>query len=447
VTRDGNASGKQDNLSLAKPGDETITGKRKGDTPVHVPQVLERVLERGNLLQALRQVVRNKGGPGVDGMTIDRLPGHLKKHWPHMKAELLSGKYKPQPVKRVEIPKAGGGVRKLGVPTVTDRLIQQALMQVLQAEWDSTFSHSSYGFRPNRSAHQAVACAQGYLRDGYNWVVDIDLEKFFDRVDHDVLMHRVRERVKDSRVLRLITGFLRAGVSVEGVVEPTREGTPQGGPLSPLLANLLLDDLDKELESRGHRFVRYADDCNVYVRSKRAGERVMESVSRFLTRRLKLKVNGEKSAIDRPWKRTFLGFTFTSRRPNRRRVSAGAIEEFKQKVRRLTQRTRGKKIRQIIGELMVYLIGWKGYYGFTEAPSPLRDLDKWIRRRLRCYVWKQWGRRRYKELRERGVSRELAWNTVKSAHGPWRISQSPALSYALPEKFFRGLGLQCLVAC
>jgi RNA-directed DNA polymerase len=277
--------------------------------------------------------------------------------------------------------------------------------------------------------------------------VDIDLEKFFDRVDHDVLMHRVRDRVKDSRVLKLITSFLKAGVSVKGVVEPTREGTPQGGPLSPLLANLLLDDLDKELESRGHRFVRYADDCNLYVRSKRSGERVMESVSRFLTRQLKLKVNKEKSAVDRPWKRTFLGFTFTSGRSKRRRVSAGAIEAFKQEVRRLTSRTRGKKIYQIIGELMVYLIGWKGYYGFTEAPSPLRDLDKWIRRRLRCYVWKQWGRRGYKELRERGVSRELAWNTAKSAHGPWRLSQSPALSYALPEKFFRSLGLQCLVAC
>ena len=447
MTRDGSASDKQGNLPPAKPGDETITGDRKGDTPVSVSQVLERVLERKNMLQALRQVVRNKGGPGVDGMSVDQLPDHLKKHWPRIKAELLSGKYKPQPVKRVEIPKSGGGVRKLGVPTVTDRLVQQALMQVLQAEWDRTFSQNSYGFRPKRSAHQAVACTQRYLEDGYDWVVDIDLEKFFDRVDHDVLMHRVKERVKDCRVLRLINSFLKAGVNVEGVLEPTREGTPQGGPLSPLLANLLLDDLDKELEGRRHRFVRYADDCNIQVRSKRAGERVMDSVSRFLTRRLKLKVNREKSAVDRSWKRTFLGFTFTSGRPYRRRVSAGAIEAFKQEVRRLTSRTRGKKIYQIIGELMVYLIGWKGYYGFTEAPSPLRDLDKWIRRRLRCYVWKQWGRRGYKELRERGVSRELAWNTAKSAHGPWRLSQSPALSYALPEKFFRSLGLQCLVAC
>jgi len=247
VTRDGSASGKQGILSWAKPGDETVTGKREGDTPVEVPQVMERVLERGNLFRALRQVTRNKGGPGIDGMTVEQLPGYLKEHWPHIKAELLSGKYKPQPVKRVEIPKSGGGIRKLGVPTVTDRLIQQALMQVLREEWDTTFSQSSYGFRPRRSAHQAVACAQGYLREGYDWVVDIDLEKFFDRVDHDVLMHRVRERINDNRVIKLIKSFLKAGVSVKGVVEPTREGAPQGGPLSPLLANLLLDELDKEM--------------------------------------------------------------------------------------------------------------------------------------------------------------------------------------------------------
>lgn len=446
MTRGGKASDKQGSLSSGKLGDETITGRREEDTPVYVSRVMERVLERGNLFRALHQVIRNKGGPGVDGMTVEQLPGHLRKHWPHIKAELSSGKYRPQPVKRVEIPKPGGGVRKLGVPTVTDRLIQQAVMQVLQADWDHTFSQSSYGFRPKHSAHQAVACAQRYLREGYDWVVDIDLEKFFDRVDHDILMHRVRERVKDIRVLKLIKSILKAGVRVDEVVEPTREGTPQGGPLSPLLANLLLDELDKELESRGHRFVRYADDCNIYVRSKRAGERVMESICHFLMRRLKLKVNEEKSAVDRPWKRTFLGFTFTSGRRHRRRVSKGAIVEFKRKVRRLTWRTRGMKIHQIIGELMVYLRGWKGYYGFAEALSPLRDLDKWIRRRLRCYVWKQWGRRGYRELRDRGVSSVLAWNTAKSAHGPWRLSKSPALSIALPKKFFRDLGLQSLVA-
>ena len=446
MTRGGNASGKQAYLYPAGPEDETTTGRREEDTPVQVPQVMERALERRNLLRALHQVTRNKGGPGIDSMTVEQLPEHLKKHWPRIKADLLSGRYKPQPVKRVEIPKPGGGARKLGVPTVVDRFIQQAFMQVLQEDWDGTFSRHSYGFRPRRSAHQAVASAQGYLKEGYDWVVDIDLEKFFDRVDHDVLMHRVRERMKDSRVLKLIKSFLKAGVSVKGVAGPIREGTPQGGPLSPLLANLLLDDLDKELESRGHRFVRYADDCNVYVRSKRAGERVMESVSRFLKHRLKLMVNREKSAVDRPWKRTFLGFTFTSGRPNRRRICKDAIEGFKQRVRRLTQRTRGKKIRQIIEELMVYLIGWKGYYGFTEARSPLRDLDKWIRRRLRCYVWKQWGRRGYRELRDRGVSLDLAWNTAKSAHGPWRLSQSPALSFALPGKFFRDLGLLSLVA-
>lgn len=445
MTRDGNAADKQGNPSQADLGEEAITGERKGDAPVHVPQVLERVLERGNMLRALHQVVSNKGGPGVDGMSVEQLPDYLKKHWPRIKTELISGKYKPHPVKRVEIPKPGGGIRKLGVPTVTDRLIQQALMQVLQADWDHTFSPSSYGFRPRRSAHQAVVRAQEHLRDGHNWVVDIDLEKFFDRVNHDILMQRVKERVKDSRVLRLVNRFLKAGVMVEGEYEPTQEGTPQGGPLSPLLANLLLDDLDKELERRGHRFVRYADDCNIYVRSKRAGERVMESVSHFLMHRLKLKVNREKSAVDRPWKRTFLGFTFTTR-GLKRRVSDKSMQGFKQEVRRLTRRTRGKQIQQIIEELKVYLTGWKGYYGFAEILSPLRDLDKWIRRRLRSYMWKQWGRKGYRELRARGVSRELAWNTSKSAHGPWRLSQSPALAIALSERFFRNLGLQSLVA-
>jgi len=445
VTRGGIASVKQLELPLVSSGDETATGERREDTSVVVFQLMERVLERENLRTALRQVKSNKGGPGIDGMTVDELPDHLRRHWIGIKASLLDGTYRPQPVKRVMIPKAGGGMRKLGVPTVVDRFIQQALLQVLQAEWDSTFSESSFGFRPDRSAHQAVAQAQGYLRGGYAWVVDLDLEKFFDRVNHDVLMHKVRARVEDRRILVLINRFLKAGVSIDGTVEPTDEGTPQGGPLSPLLANLLLDELDKELERRGHRFVRYADDCNVYVGSRRAGERVLASLRRFLDRRLNLRVNEAKSAVDRPWRRTFLGFTFTGRRPNRRKVSIKALKALKGRVRRITTRTRGHAIMRVIAELGIYLRGWRMYFGFAEVTSALRDLDKWIRRRLRCYLWKQWGRRGYHELRRRGVDRELAWNTCKSAHGPWRLSQSPALYHALPNRYFAVRGLPSLV--
>lgn len=445
MTRGGIASVKQLELPLGRPGDETATGEGKEDTPVGVLKLMERVLERENLLMALRQVKRNKGGPGIDGMTVEQLPDHLREHWSSIKAALLDGTYKPRPVKRVEIPKLGGGVRKLGVPTVVDRFIQQALLQVLQADWDPTFSSSSFGFRPDRSAHQALAQAQGYLRGGYTWVVDIDLEKFFDRVNHDVLMRKVRARVEDRRVLVLINRFLKAGVSSKGDVEPAREGTPQGGPLSPLLANLLLDGLDKELERRGHRFARYADDCNVYVRSRVAGERVMASLRRFLARRLKLRINEEKSAVDRPWRRTFLGFTFTGRRPNRRKVSIKAVKAFKTNVREITRRTRGHAISRVIAELGTFLLGWKGYFGYAEVTSPLRDLEKWIRLRLRCYLWKQWGLRGYRELRRRGVDRELAWNTCKSAHGPWRLSQSPALYHALPNRYFAEHGLPSLV--
>jgi RNA-directed DNA polymerase len=408
--------------------------------------LMERVLEGENLRRALRQVRRNGGAPGIDGMTVDGLVDHLKAHWPAIRSALVDGTYKPQPVRRVEIPKAGGGTRNLGVPVVLDRFIEQAMLQVLQADWDPTFSEWSYGFRPGRSAHQAVLQAQMYIRDGHPWVVDLDLERFFDRVNHDVLLNRVRARVRDGRVVRLIHRFLRAGVfTLDGVVEPTVEGTPQGSPLSPLLANLLLDDLDRELEKRGHRFVRYADDGNIYVRSQRAGARVKASITRFLERRLKLKVNEAKSAVDRPSNRKFLGFTFTRGRMPRRKVSEKATMALKAKVRDLTFRTRGRTIRQIVLELRKYLLGWRGYFGFAEVTSPLLDLDKWIRRRLRCYHWKQWGRRGYRELRNRGISRDLAWNTAKSAHGPWRLSQSPALAIALPARYFAALGLPSLV--
>jgi RNA-directed DNA polymerase len=402
---------------------------------------MERVVERGNLLAALRRVKRNGGSPGIDGLTVEELPGYLREHWLRIREDLLAGTYRPQPVKRVEIPKPGGGVRQLGIPTVLDRFIQQAVLQVLQPTWDPTFSEGSYGFRPGRSAHQAVAQAQRYLGEGYSWVVDLDLEKFFDRVNQDKLMSLVRGRVADRRVLKLIDRYLKAGALTEEGWEATGEGTPQGGPLSPLLANLLLGELDKELERRGHRFVRYADDSNIFVKSARAGQRVLASVTRFLERRLKLRVNAAKSAVDRPWRRTFLGFTFTGHRPNRRRVSAKALKTLKHEVRRFTSRTRGVSLGQVARDLRRYLEGWYGYFGFAEAQSGFKELDSWVRRRLRCYQWKQWGRRRYRELRRRGVSRDLAWNMVKSAHGPWRVSHSPALALALPGSYFDGLGV------
>jgi RNA-directed DNA polymerase len=346
----------------------------------------------------------------------------------------------------VEIPKSGGGTRKLGIPTVVDRFVQQAVLQVLQKRWDPTFSEHSYGFRPGRSAHQAVEQAQQYIQQGYDWVVDLDLEKFFDRVNHDVLMSRVARRISDKRMLKLIRGFLNSGVMENGLVGPTDEGTPQGGPLSPLLSNLLLDELDQELERRGHRFVRYADDCNIYVRSERAGQRVMEGVKRYLTSKLRLKVNESKSAVARPKDRKFLGFSFTGGESTKRRIAPQAILRFKERIRQLTGRTRGISTERMIGELRTYMVGWRGYFGFCETPTILRDLDSWIRRRLRCFLWKQWkrGRVRFKELGARGVGKALAAKTAGSAHGPWRLSNSRALAYALPNAYFDSLGLPAL---
>ncbi len=407
---------------------------------------MEAVVERKNLKKALAQVQRNKGAPGIDGMTFEDLAPYLKERWPTIRAQLLDGTYKPQPVRRVEIPKATGGTRSLGIPTVLDRFIQQAVMQVLQADWDRTFSEHSFGFRPKRSAHQAVARAQEYIASGHNVVVDIDLEKFFDRVNHDILMGLVAKRVTDKRILKLTRDFLTAGVLADGLVSPTEEGTPQGGPLSPLLSNLMLDVLDKELEKRGHRFVRYADDCNIYVCSQRAGERVMAGIERFLTKRLKLKVNKAKSAVAKPSVRKFLGFSFTSEKQPRRRVAPQAIARFKARVRELTRRTCGKSLAQVAKELSSYLIGWRAYFGFCETPSVLRELDRWTRRRLRAIVWKQWkrGRTRFARLRRRGVGRDLAAQTAGSPHGPWRLSNSPALTIALPNAFFGSLGLATL---
>jgi RNA-directed DNA polymerase len=419
------------------------------ESPAVNEELIEEVCQRENLKKALKRVKRNRGSPGIDGMTVEEVEGYLREQWPEIREQLLSGRYQPQPVKRVEIAKpGGGGKRKLGIPTVVDRFIQQALMQVLQRKWDPTFSEHSYGFRPGRTAHQAVGKAQEYITEGYRWVVDIDLEKFFDQVNHDKLMGQIAKRIKDKRALKLIRAYLNAGVMENGLVSLMDRGVPQGGPLSPLLSNLVLDELDRELERRGHRFVRYADDCNVYVSSRRAGERVMMSLTRFVTQRLKLKVNEEKSAVARPWRRKFLGYSFTSGREPKRRIAPESLKRFRKRVRELTRRTRGISIEQMVEELGRYLRGWIGYYGFCETPSVLKDLDSWIRRRLRCVIWKQWkrGRRRYEALRTRGISRDLAAQTAGSTHGPWRISRSPALSYAFPNAYFTSLGLPTLAA-
>ncbi len=434
--------------SAAAQETEARAAKTSLERPAVVGLSMEAVVERENLKQALAQVRRNKGAAGIDRMSVDALPAYLQRHWPTIRAQLLDGTYKPQPVRRVEIPKASGGMRALGIPTVLDRFIQQAVMQVLQAEWDGTFSETSFGFRPGRSAHQAVERAQAYIASGHAVVVDIDLEKFFDRVNHDILMGLIAKRVADKRILKLIRAFMNAGVMEGGVVSPTEEGTPQGGPLSPLLSNLMLDVLDKELEKRGHHFVRYADDCNIYVRSHRAGERVLAGVEKFLEKRLKLKINKAKSAVAKPSVRKFLGFSFTGGKEPRRRIAPQAIARFKARVRWLTRRTGGESLAQTIKELSTYLIGWRGYFGFCQTPSVLRTLDQWTRRRLRAIAWKQWkrGRARFAELRRRGVGRDLAAQTAGSPCGPWRLANSPALAIALPNAFFGSLGLASVAA-
>jgi RNA-directed DNA polymerase len=430
----------------ANVGTEPVAAERGPERQVSVG-LMEAVVAVANVKVALRRVRANKGAPGVDGMRVAQLPKYLRRHWPELREQLLNGGYQPQPVRRVAIPKPGGGVRQLGIPTALDRFVQQALLQVLQMQWDASFSEHSYGFRPGRSAHQAVAQAQEYIGAGCRWVVDLDLEKFFDRVNHDVLMGRVAKRVDDKRVRRLVRSFLNCGVLADGLVSPTDEGTPQGGPLSPLLSNLLLDDLDRELERRGLNFVRYADDCNIYVRSPRAGERVMASVTEFLARKLKLNVNAQKSAVDRPWKRKFLGLSFTNHRQPKRRIAPQSIQRFKQRVRELTSRNCGRSMDRVITGLFGYLTGWLGYFGFCQTASVLAELEEWLRRRLRCLQWKQWkrSRRRYQELTNRGVSSDEARQTVGSARSLWRLSRTKALHLALPKDYFTSLGLPRLV--
>ena len=429
-------------------GTEPSMAERSTERPAKATGLMEVIVSPENMKKALKRVMANAGAPGPDGMTTAELPLFLNQNWQGIREELLSGTYRPQPVRRVGIPKPDGGHRYLGIPTVVDRLIQQAILQVLTPVFDPHFSKASYGFRPGRSAHQAIAKAQSYVEEGRRWVVDIDIERFFDNVCHDALMARVARKVDDKVLLKLIRAYFKAGVMEGGLTSPTEEGTPQGGPLSPLLSNIYLDDLDRELERRGHSFVRYADDCNIYVRSERAGMRVMEGITDFLGKRLKLRVNGEKSAVAQAYERDFLSFRITGGEKTKRSISPKARKRLRRRVKEITRRIRGISLEQVIAELNTYLRGWIGYFGFCQTPSILQNLDSWIRRRLRSYIWGRHmrGRKRFAELKSRGVGRRLAASTAASNLGTWHLSHSPALSFAFPNAFFSELGLITLAA-
>jgi RNA-directed DNA polymerase len=422
---------------------EEFIAPHRFETPTSQLRLMEAICERNNIKRAIKRVIKNKGAPGVDGMTVRKIKRYLDRHWTKIEKALMDGTYTPLPVRRKEIPKPGG-VRLLGIPTVLDRVIQQAVAQIFNRIWDHTFSELSFGFRPKRSAHDAMRKHREYVQSGLRYVVDIDVSKFFDRVNHDRLLARLATRVKDKRVLKLIRSFLNSGVMIDGLEQPTKEGTPQGGPLSPILSNIVLDELDKELEKRGLCFVRYADDCVIFVRSKRAGDRVMQSVSRFIEKKLRLKVNREKSAVGRPWERKYLGFCLTNSRKNPKiRIHWKTIKRFKQRVREITARRRGRSLFQVINELKQFFSGWWNYYRLTESVNRLRPLPHWIRRRLRALVWKQWKNRKTRvgELLKRGVSRSYAVTTGCARKGPWRMSKVKWVNIALPDKHFESLGL------
>jgi RNA-directed DNA polymerase len=410
--------------------------------------MMDAVVERENMIKAYKRVVGNKGCAGVDGMTVDQLKAFLNSgQWERIKQELREDRYIPQPVLEIEIPKPDGGVRKLGIPVVVDRLITQALYQKMEPVFEPTFSESSCGFRRGRSAHQAIQKAHGYVKEGYRWVVDIDLEKFFDRVNHDILMSLVARRIQDKRVLRLIRRYLQAGIMIGGLETVRREGTPQGSPLSPLLSNIMLDMLDKELERRGHRFVRYADDCNIYVKSQRAGERVMASITRFLERRLRLKVNAAKSAVERPWKLKFLGHTMTRESKPRLRVAPRSEQRLKGKLREVFRKGRGRNVERVIKELNTIIVGWMNYFKLTRVKAVFESLDEWIRRKLRCILWRQWKRRktRVKRLMKRGLDKQRAIKSAYNGRGPWWNAGASHMNAAYKKSDFQKMGLVSLL--
>lgn len=408
--------------------------------------LMDTILSRENLIEALKRVEKNKGSHGIDGMSVKSLRRHLYENWEPLCNSLRKGTYQPNPVRRVEIPKPNGGVSLLGIPTVIDRFIQQAIAQVLTPLFDPTFSEQSYGFRPKRRGHDAVRKAREYISEGYRWVIDMDLEKFFDKVNHDKLMGILANRIQDRLVLKLIRKYLQAGVMINGVTYDSEEGTPQGGPLSPLLSNILLDKLDKELERRGHKFVRYADDCNIYMMSKKAGERVMNSITNFIEVKLKLKVNREKSAVDRPWRRKFLGFSFTVHKKPKVRISKESIKRLKSKIRELTSRSKSIPMETRIEKLNLYLTGWCGYFALADTPSKFKEFDEWIRRRLRMIEWKQWKtpKTRVRKLKSLGVQSNKAYEWGHSRKKYWRISSSPILHKTLGNSYWSNRGLKSL---
>lgn len=417
------------------------------DETFDTSMLLEEVLERNNMLLALKRVISNKGSHGVDGMKIDELREHIKKHWDTIKAKILESKYNPSPVRRVEIPKVDGGVRLLGIPTVQDRLIQQAIAQVLSRIYEPLFSNNSFGFRPRRGAKDAVTKSKQYINEGNRWVIDMDLEKFFDKVNHDILMGKLEKKIKDKRLLSLIRKYLKSGILINGVSVTSAEGTPQGGPLSPLLANIMLDELDKELEKRGHKFCRYADDNNVYVKSKRAGIRVMESMIKLIENKLKLKVNKDKSAVDFVSKRKFLGFSFYFAKGGAEiRIHEKSIKRFKDKIKFYTNRNIGISMESRLKKLNQIMMGWINYYGIANAVAKLKELDKWIRRRLRACIWKQWKKisTRHRNLVKLGINKYKAWEYANTRKSYWRISKSPILSKSLNNKYLESLGFVSL---
>jgi len=409
--------------------------------------LMEAVCERGNLMLAYQRVVKNKGAAGVDGIGVAEFKDHLKQHWPAIKAMLLAGNYMPSPVRRVDIPKPQGGVRTLGIPTLTDRMIQQAVHQVLSPIFEADFSTSSYGFRPGRNAHQAVKAAKQYVAEGRRVVVDMDLEKFFDRVNHDLLMEKLSKKVDDSRVQRLIRRYLEAGMMADGIVSPRTEGTPQGGPLSPLLSNILLTELDRELERRGHAFCRYADDCNIYVKSKAAGERVMASITRFLADTLKLTVNAAKSAVAHPWERKFLGYSTTWHKAPRLRIAPTSLKRLEDKIREVLKGARGRSLTQVITELNPILRGWAAYFKLTETKRAVEELDGWVRHKLRCILWRQWKRpyTRATNLMRAGLTEERAFRSAFNQRGAWWNSGASHMNQAFPKLYFDRLGLVSLL--